>query len=70
MPITKTEQARIDLSKAQYKALVDMWKGTQISSMSLEETNLPNVVALISPKGITLIHHDGEVSHLAKKGAV
>jgi hypothetical protein len=68
MPITKTEQARIDLSRAQYKALVDIWRTTQEVSMSLEETNLPNTVALLSKNGeIKLIHHNGEVHRLGKK---
>jgi hypothetical protein len=68
MPITNTQQARIDLSRAQYKAIADIWRSTQQVSVSLEETNIPNTVALLSKNGeIKLIHHNGEV-HILGKG--
>lgn len=64
MPVTRTEQARIELSKAQCKALMELFEKVMAPMVALEETNIPNVIAVKTNRGFTLIHHDGTMHKL------
>jgi hypothetical protein len=62
MPVNNFQQARIDLSKAQARAIAELFKNTMsTATISLEETNVPNCVAVIKQNSVTLVHHGGEV---------
>jgi hypothetical protein len=59
MPVTRTEQARIELSRAQCKTLAELF-GSNISAMvAIEETNMPGTLAVQTNRGFTLINEDG-----------
>jgi hypothetical protein len=70
MPITKTTQARIDLSADQVGLIVEsVWPSMErfhTPMLSVEETNLEGVIALKTKRGITLVSHDAQVTHLGK----
>jgi hypothetical protein len=73
MPIVNSSQARVELSAAQTKSLIDVvheryGEAEDLPPMIwIEETNLGSTVA-VGGKGMqwTLIHHDGEV-HVMKE---
>jgi hypothetical protein len=69
MPVTNTQQARIELSRAQYKTLAELLEelAAKLSGppmLWLEETNLDSVVWIGSNRGSYLIAHDGSLHTL------
>lgn len=69
MPVNNFQQARIDMSKAQAKAVGELLMNTMGASVSLEETNIANCVAVIkvgkASSAVTLVHHGGEVYRIS-----
>lgn len=60
MPVNNFQQARIDMSRAQAKAVAELLKDTRSAGVALEETNIQGCIAVLMP-GVTLVHHGGEV---------
>lgn len=64
MPVTNTQQARIEMSKAQAKAIGEICTKNLSNQVAIEETNLDNVLAVQTQSGMRLVHHNGEVYKL------
>lgn len=65
MPVTNTQQARIDMSRKQAEAVVDLISEARAAPMfSLEETNIAGCIAFITKANTVLVHHDGSTHNL------
>jgi hypothetical protein len=72
MPVTNSKQARIELTDQQYitlSVLFDVAAQQKLSpsSVYIEETNLPGVIAVGSQFGFALVHPDGTYHHVGAK---
>lgn len=66
MPVNNFQQARIDMSKAQAKAVGELLVNVMGAAVSIEETNIANCVAVIKGGStVTLVHHGGEVHKIS-----
>ena len=75
MPVTKTQQARIELTEQQYISLAVLFDVALKETMSppmiaIEETNIPGVIAISSKHGMTLMERDGTYRHLSTLGSL
>jgi hypothetical protein len=72
MPVAKTEQARVEMNRAQWEGIAKEVAETphDIAGVILEETNLVNVVAAKivgmgqRPTTVHLVHASGEIHKL------
>jgi hypothetical protein len=64
MPVTNTQQARIEMSKAQAKAIGEICAKSMSTKLAIEETNLDGVLAVQTNGGMRLVHRNGEVYKL------
>ena len=64
MPVNTLKQASILLSKAQAVAIGEIAASlpSSIPALTVEETNVPNAVAVITGRGSTLVGHNGQVN--------
>jgi hypothetical protein len=61
-------QASILLSKAQAVAIGEIAASlpSSIPALTVEETNVPNAVAVITGRGSTLVGHNGQVTNVGR----
>jgi hypothetical protein len=61
MPVTHLTQARIEMTKAQAKAIGEICANALSKEVAIEETNLDGVLAVQTYGGLRLVRANGEV---------